>query len=276
MPVQFETDQIKEIVRLALNEDIGSGDITSRIFVPERSETEGTFVAKESGILAGLPVAEYVLSQIDKEVTFTPNIEDGVKIEKGTKIAKIEGSTISILTAERLVLNFLQRLSGIATMTNSFVERVKGYSTRIMDTRKTTPGLRHLERYAVQVGGGHNHRMGLYDQILVKDNHLKIIEADTLDRQNRDVPRGKSVSKIHRLVQRARELTKNEVLIEVEIEDIGIIKTVLEAGVDIVMLDNMSPSEMVKAIKIIKEHDAVEKKNHNETDVDRGFRQYFT
>jgi nicotinate-nucleotide pyrophosphorylase (carboxylating) len=144
-------------------------------------------------------------------------------------------------------------------MTNDFVERVKGYPARIMDTRKTTPGLRYLERYAVRVGGGHNHRMGLYDQILLKDNHLKIIGTNQHKTQSRDVPKDGSMSNIYRLVQRAREVTENEVLIEVEVEDIGSIKTVLEAGVDIIMLDNMSPSEMVKAIKIIKEYEEVKK-----------------
>ncbi|MDR4504774.1 MAG: carboxylating nicotinate-nucleotide diphosphorylase [Candidatus Scalindua sp.] len=260
MQVKFETDQIQEIVHLALKEDIGSGDLTSRIFVPEGSVTEGTFVAKESGIVAGLPVAKYVFSQIDQDLLFTAHVDDGTRILAGTKIAEVKGSTISMLTAERVVLNFLQRLSGIATMTNRFVERVKDYPARIMDTRKTTPGLRYLERYAVRMGGGHNHRMGLYDQILLKDNHLRIIGIDRHETESTDLPRKGSVSTIYRLVQRARKVTGNKVLIEVEVEDISSIKMVLEAGVDIIMLDNMSPSEMVKATKIIEEYEEAEKR----------------
>ena len=261
----LDLENIKEIVLLALKEDIGRGDLTSRIFVPEGSKSEGTFLSKEKGIVAGLPVAKYVLSQIDRELQFTVHIEDGVRINRGTKIASVKGSTLAILAAERLVLNFLQRLSGIATITSKFVERVKGYHARIMDTRKTTPGLRYLERYAVRVGGGHNHRMGLYDQILVKDNHLKILETEHQEKQCRDALKEGGASDIQRLVRRARELTENKVLIEVEVEDIGFIKEVLAAGVDIIMLDNMDPSEMVKAIKMIKESDEANKTSAKHT-----------
>ncbi len=253
MQAIINTDQIKEIVRLALKEDIGSGDITSKIFIPEGSLTEGALIAKESGIVAGLPIANYVFSQVDGEVSFTAHIEDGARIEKGTILARIKGPTISILTAERLVLNFLQRLSGIATMTNRFVKRVSGYPAQIMDTRKTTPGLRYLERYAVRVGGGHNHRMGLYDQILLKDNHLKIVETKAYEKQNGNEFEEGSKLDLSRLVQIAREVTKNGVLIEIEVEDISSIKTVLEAGVDIILLDNMDPSKVVKAIRKIRE-----------------------
>ena len=259
MEYTLDLENIKEIVLLALKEDIGRGDLTSRLFVPEGSESEGIFLSQEKGIVAGLPVAEYVLLQIDRELQFTVHIEEGEEIDKGTKIASVKGSTLSILAAERLVLNFLQRLSGIATTTSKFVEKVKGHHARIMDTRKTTPGLRYLERYAVRVGGGHNHRMGLYDQILVKDNHLKILETDHHGAQCRDLLKEDGASPIQRLVQRARELTENKILIEVEVEDIGFIKEVLAAGVDIIMLDNMDPSEMVKAVKMVKEYDEANK-----------------
>jgi len=178
MQATLNLENISDIVQLAIQEDIGKGDITSEIFIPKDSESYGIFIAKEGGIVAGLPVAKYVLSQIDDNLVFTSNVEEGSRVSKGTAIANVKGSTQSILSAERLVLNFLQRLSGIATLTSKFVEKVKGYKTQIMDTRKTTPGSRSLERYAVRVGGGTNHRMGLYDQILVKDNHLKIIESE--------------------------------------------------------------------------------------------------
>lgn len=178
MQAEFDFEEIKEIVHLAIKEDIGDGDITSKIFIPEGSESEGTIIVKETGIVAGLPVAGYVLSQLDKDLIFTSNIEDGSRVERGTEIARVKGLTISLLSAERVVLNFIQRLSGIATATNRFAEKVKGYKAQIMDTRKTVPGWRYLEKYAVRVGGGVNHRMGLYDHILIKDNHLKIMEYE--------------------------------------------------------------------------------------------------
>ncbi len=241
MQAEFNFKKIKDIVQLAINEDIGTGDITSKIFIPEGSESDGKLIAKEIGIIAGLPVAGYVLSQIDKDLTFTVNIEDGSRVEKGSVIASVKGLTLSLLSAERLVLNFLQRLSGIATATNMFAEKVKGYKTQILDTRKTAPGWRYLEKYAVKIGGGANHRMGLYDQILIKDNHLKIMESE------------KGNGDIGSLVKEAREQVANEVLIEVEVEDLCQIKEMVDAGVDIILLDNMSPSKINEAVEMVKE-----------------------
>lgn len=244
MQAEFDFEEIKEIVHLAIKEDIGDGDITSKIFIPEGSESEGTIIAKEDGIVAGLPVAGYVLSQIDKDLIFTSNIEDGSRVERGTEIARVKGLTISLLSAERLVLNFLQRLSGIATATNRLTEKIKGYKTQIMDTRKTTPGWRYLEKYAVRVGGGSNHRMGLYDQILIKDNHLK---AMGLEKEN--------VAAIGRLVKKARKQIENGALIEVEVEDFSQIKGMLDAGVDIILFDNMEPSKIRKAVDMMKKYE---------------------
>ncbi len=197
MQVELDLEKIKDIVQLAIKEDIGDGDITSKIFIPDGSETEGMLIAKEAGIVAGLPVAGYVLSQIDENLILTSNIEDGSRVKKGTIIGSVKGLTLSLLSAERLVLNFLQRLSGIATATNMFAEKIKGYRTQIMDTRKTAPGWRYLEKYAVRVGGGINHRMGLYDQILIKDNHLKTMGSE------------KENGAISRLVRKAREQIEN-------------------------------------------------------------------
>ncbi|MHC4139673.1 MAG: carboxylating nicotinate-nucleotide diphosphorylase [Planctomycetota bacterium] len=241
MQAEFDFEEIKEIVQLAIKEDIGAGDITSKIFIPEGSESDGKLIAKETGIIAGLPVAEYVLSQIDKDLLLTVNIEDGSRVEKGAVIARVKGLTSSLLSAERLVLNFLQRLSGIATATNMFTERVKGYKTQILDTRKTTPGWRYLEKYAVKTGGGANHRMGLYDQILIKDNHLKIMDSE---KENGDMGS---------LVKKAREQIADEVLIEVEVEDLCQIKDVMDAGVDIILFDNMVPSKVNEAVETVKE-----------------------
>ncbi len=244
MQATLDIDKISNIVQSAIQEDIGKGDITSEIFIPRGSESEGTFIAKEDGIVAGLPVARYVFSQIDKNLVFTSNIEDGSRINKDTTIANVKGSTLSILSAERLVLNFLQRLSGIATLTNRFIEKVKGHKIQIMDTRKTTPVWRYLERYAVRAGGGTNHRMGLYDQILIKDNHLKIMR----------VGREKNGS-FTELIKKARNQIDNGVLIEVEIEDIIHVEDALDASVDIIMFDNMRPTEINTALDMIKEYE---------------------
>ncbi len=241
MQTTLDIKKIKDIVQLAIKEDIGDGDITSKIFIPDGSETEGMLIAKEAGIVAGLPVAGYVLSQIDENLIFTSNIEDGSRVKKGTIIGSVKGLTLSLLSAERLVLNFLQRLSGIATATNRFAEKIKGYRTQIMDTRKTAPGWRYLEKYAVRVGGGINHRMGLYDQILIKDNHLKTMESE---KENGD---------IRRLVKKAREQIENGMLIEVEVEDLCQIKDVVDAGVDIILFDNMEPSKIREAVDMVKE-----------------------
>ena len=241
MQVELDLEKIRDIVQLAIKEDIGDGDITSKIFIPDGFETEGVIIAKEAGIVAGLPVAGYVLSQIDENLIFTSNIEDGSRVKKGTIIGSAKGLTLSLLSAERLVLNFLQRLSGIATATNRFAEKIKGYGTQIMDTRKTAPGWRYLEKYAVRVGGGINHRMGLYDQILIKDNHLKTMGSE------------KENGAISRLVRTAREQIENGMLIEIEVEDLCQIKDVVDAGVDIILFDNMEPSKIREAVDIVKE-----------------------
>ena len=241
MHTELDLEKIKDIVQLAIKEDIGDGDITSKIFIPDGSKTEGMLIAKEAGVVAGLPVAGYVLSQIDENLILTSNIEDGSRVKKGTIIGSVKGLTLSLLSAERLVLNFLQRLSGIATATNRFAEKIKGYRTQIMDTRKTAPGWRYLEKYAVRVGGGINHRMGLYDQILIKDNHLKAMGTE------------KENGTISRLVRKAREQIENGTLIEVEVEDLCQIKEVMDAGVDIILFDNMEPSKIREAVDIVRE-----------------------
>ena len=243
MQVELDLEEIRDVVQLAIKEDIGGGDITSKIFIPDGSETEGVLIAKEAGIVAGLPVAGYVLSQIDENLILTSNIEDGSRVKKGTIIGSVKGLTLSLLSAERLVLNFLQRLSGIATATNRFAEKIKGYRTQIMDTRKTAPGWRYLEKYAVRVGGGINHRMGLYDQILIKDNHLKAMGTE----------KEKENGAISRLVRKAREQIENGMLVEVEVEDLCQIKDVVDAGVDIILFDNMEPSKIREAVDIVKE-----------------------
>ena len=179
MNFKLEPEKIDALIQLAIKEDIGVGDVTTESLIPDSLIAEGSFVAKESGVIAGLPVVEYFFSKLDKGVSLKQNVRDGTFVKKGETIASINGRAKTLLSGERIALNFLQRLSGIATTTAQFVERIKPLKTAIMDTRKTIPGWRYLEKYAVAMGGGVNHRMGLYDQILIKDNHLDILKVET-------------------------------------------------------------------------------------------------
>lgn len=185
-------------------------------------------------MIAGLPVAREVFREVDESVSFRSLVNDGDKVEKGTVIAEVEGSSRSILTGERLALNLLQRMSGIATRTRQFAERIEGFSARLVDTRKTTPGHRMLEKYAVRVGGGHNHRYGLYDAVLIKDNHIKASGG------------------ILAAVNRARAFIPHTMKIEVEVESPEQAEQALRAGADIIMLDNMSLERMKEAVRMIK------------------------
>ncbi|NQT29480.1 MAG: carboxylating nicotinate-nucleotide diphosphorylase, partial [Candidatus Saganbacteria bacterium] len=165
---------IKFIIKIALREDVGEGDITTKALVDKGAKARGEIVAKEAGVVAGLLVAKEVFAQVDRRIKFAPKVKDGAKVKKGKVIATVSGPARGILTGERVALNFLQRMSGIATLTREFVKRAQGAKPQILDTRKTTPGLRALEKYAVKMGGGANHRMGLYDAILIKDNHIEM------------------------------------------------------------------------------------------------------
>ena len=176
MKFDLETEKIDALIQLAIQEDIGTGDITTESLITNSLIVAGAFIAKGNGVIAGLPVVEYFFSKLDKGVSLKQNVKDGTFVKKGEAIASIKGSAKTLLSGERIALNFLQRLSGIATITAQFVERIKPLKIAIMDTRKTVPGWRYLEKYAVAMGGGVNHRMGLYDQILIKDNHLDILK----------------------------------------------------------------------------------------------------
>ena len=226
--------ELESLITEALKEDIPQRDITSENIIPEDHISKAHILAKEEGVLAGLDVALMVFQCIDPSLRFQKKFKDGDEFKKGDILAALEGKTISILKGERVALNFLQRLSGIATLTRKFVEAVKGTSTKILDTRKTTPGLRKLEKYAVRMGGGMNHRMSLSDMVLIKDNHLAVIGG------------------IKEAIERAREKVDKEIKIEVEVKNIEELKEAIEAGADIVMLDNMNISEIKKAVKIAK------------------------
>ena len=218
------------LIELAFEEDIGIGDITTEATVPPVQKGIGTLFAKSEGIVAGLPVAEQVFAKLDATLMFRSFVNDGDAVNAGTPIAEVQGSAKTILIGERTALNFLQRLSGIATLTVQFVEAVADYDTQIVDTRKTAPGWRAVQKYAVRVGGGQNHRFGLYDGVLIKDNHIV------------------AAGGIKNAVQRARRAAPHTAKIEVEVETLNQVDEALKAGADILLLDNMSPSIMKSVV----------------------------
>ena len=228
--------EVNAIIERALEEDLPQGDVTSESIIPFESQSKAVILAEERGILAGISVAEKVFNKIDSSLYFKIKKKDGRKIKKGDVLAELEGRSISLLKGERTALNFLQRLSGIATITHQFVQalEVEGSSTKILDTRKTTPGLRVLEKYAVKMGGGYNHRHSLSDMVLIKDNHIKLIRG------------------ISEAVQLARTKVGPEVKIEVETTSKEDVIESVNSGVDMIMLDNMSLEEMRDIVKLVK------------------------
>jgi len=265
---------IDEIITRALAEDLGAGDVTTGSLMPVEWHGVGFIVIKGEGILAGIGLAEQVFRRVDQQLKVDILMDDGVGVRPGDKVAVLTGSVAGILKGERTALNFLQRLSGIATETNRYVERVQGVPVCIMDTRKTTPGLRALEKYAVRVGGGHNHRAGLGDGILIKDNHLAALRArgltmkEIIARARQDGP--SSVSE--RLPSSSREfppvslggagrrsnLQARQMPVEVEVTSVAEAVEAAEAGADIVMLDNMSLADMRDAVKAVHDRALVE------------------
>jgi nicotinate-nucleotide pyrophosphorylase (carboxylating) len=225
------TPEIDRIIDAALKEDMPDGDITSEGLIPPESVSKAILLSKEDGVLAGIDVAARVFWKIDRQVAFTKKAEDGSSIQAGDTLARIEGPSISLLKGERTALNFLQRLSGIATLTQRFVTCIEGSPTQILDTRKTTPSFRSLEKYAVKMGGGTNHRLSLSDMVLIKDNHLKI------------------VGNISEAVKRAREKVGPDVKIEVETTTLEEVMEAVDSGADMIMLDNMSPERMSTVVE---------------------------
>lgn len=218
-----------------LEEDAGGGDVTSWAVLPADAVVRGFLHVKEDAVLAGLPAAREAFRQADPAIEFAARAEEGAFVAKGTVIAEVSGPARGILTAERLALNLLQRLSGIATATRRFVEAVRDVpGVRIVDTRKTTPGHRFLEKYAVRIGGGHNHRFGLSDAVMIKDNHIK------------------AAGGIRAAVARARASIPHTMTIEVETETLQQVEEALEAGADIIMLDNMPLEDMKEAVRLIR------------------------
>lgn len=228
------------LVKAALAEDIGTGDITTDATVSGRARGTAVFVAKEDCVLAGVFIAEKTFKHLADGISFNAFFKDGDRVKKGGKIAEVSGGLAVILKGERVALNFLQRLSGIATNTDRYVRKVAGTKAKVLDTRKTTPCLRILEKYAVKTGGGYNHRFGLFDAILIKDNHIKAAGSVK-----------KAVSRVNRRYGEA-------VVVEVETTNLREVGEALSCGADIIMLDNMDASKIKKALKIIKGRALVE------------------
>lgn len=260
--MKLNLDEVKPLVKLALAEDVGSGDITTKATVPAGVKAKGRIVAKEKGVISGLEVAELVFKMLESRiprrtstvksqthVRFRTKVKDGDKVEKGQVVAEVAGPAGIILTAERTALNFLQRLSGIATFTAEFVERVKPYKVKIMDTRKTTPGWRVLEKYAVSSGGGCNHRAGLYDGVLIKDNHIQINKCSGAPvlrlKKKREIP------VIGEIIELARKKVSRGMRVEIEVKNFRELKEAVRARADIIMLDNMNIKQMKKAVETV-------------------------
>ncbi|MDR4508422.1 MAG: carboxylating nicotinate-nucleotide diphosphorylase [Candidatus Brocadiaceae bacterium] len=246
MHKNFEPEKIETLVRLAIEEDVGRGDITTQYLIPDNVQAEGNLIAKDEGIIAGLPVVEYVYSRLDKNICCEKMVTDGDHVQPGKIIAAIKGRAKTLLIGERIALNFIQRLSGIATQTALFIGRIQPLRTSLMDTRKTTPGWRYLEKYAVIMGGGTNHRTGLYDQVLIKDNHLDIIGKNLY-------PDSSPASVIGKAVSLIRQKMKHTVLVEVETRTLDEVKGALKAGVDIILFDNMNITQLKEAITLVRE-----------------------
>ncbi len=230
-----ETIACRRLVELALQEDVGGGDLTSLAVIPEALEGRAVFVARAPGVLAGLPAATLVFATLDPRLQFEPLLRDGDAVQPGNRLARVAGPMRAILSGERTALNFLQHLGGIATQTRRYVDAVAGLKCRVLDTRKTLPGWRLLEKYAVRCGGGQNHRVGLFDGVLIKDNHLSAL--------------GHGKKEIRAAVEAARSLHAAAVPIEIEVDNLAELDEALHCTPDIVLLDNMPPEAMREAVR---------------------------
>jgi len=231
---------VRKLIEEALFEDIGPGDITSEAVIPEEASSTAEIIAKQDLVLAGVLIAREVFRKLDPWVQFTPLAHDGSRVPSGSLIAQVQGRTRMLLAGERVALNLLQHLSGIATYTARYVDALKGSRAEILDTRKTLPGLRALEKYAVRTGGGRNHRFGLYDGVLIKDNHIKA--AGGIIKAMADIRK-----KVHPLLK-----------IEVEVKTLDEVREAMAAGATMILLDNMPPALMKQAVGIVGERVLVE------------------
>jgi len=230
----YHQDELRNLVRTALDEDEAFNDLTTIATVVSDRHARGQLVARAEGVLCGVPLAVEAFRQLDPKVTIRVDLEDGAKLRKGSNILYLSGHDRALLAAERVALNFMQRLSGIATLTARYVEAVKGTKAKILDTRKTTPGWRLLEKYAVRAGGGTNHRLNLSAAVLIKDNHLAAVDGD-----------------VALAVRRARDLAPAGTKIEVECDRVEQVRAAVEANADIVMFDNMRPEQMAECVRLV-------------------------
>jgi len=223
------------IITRALGEDIRGGDVTTRLIVPSTAKVTAEIIVKQKAVICGMDVLKWVFAQVDSSIRFKALVSDGARVKPNKKVALLQGPARAILTAERTALNLLGYLSGISTLTSKFVEKAGPGKVKIVDTRKTLPGLRYLAKYAVRTGGGFNHRMGLYDQILVKDNHLKIAGLKL---------------RIKGLIKKIKNEKPKNMKLEVEVKNLKEFREALEAQPDIIMLDNMKLTDIRKMIKL--------------------------
>ncbi len=244
-------EDCRSLIQLAIREDLDRlYDWTTVSLVPNEAQGSASVVARQAGVVAGLPAAQLVLQECDPKLQWKPEVEDGQRITPGDVLATITGSARNLLTAERTLLNLLARLCGVATLARSYVDAVAGTSARIYDTRKTTLGWRRLEKYAVRIGGGFNHRTGLFDAVLIKDNHLAWFA------QSQDEGENVLADAVHRTRDFLAKMVPGggeSVVIEIEVDTLAQLKTVLPAQPDIVLLDNMSPDELESAVGIRNE-----------------------
>ncbi len=241
--MQLNKERVLPIVKAALKEDIGRADITTQSLIDKTASAKAVIVAKEDCVICGVEVAEWVMSEIDYSVRFKPNCKDGASVGEGKEVAYLEGHTASILHAERTMLNFLTFLSGISTRTKQYVDKAKPYEVKILDTRKTIPLLRYLEKYAVFTGGGVNHRMGLYDQVLIKDNHIycrKVLASPG------------SKCSLKGIIEEAKKKNQKGTIVEIEVATLEEFSDALTGKPDIIMLDNMNPKEIAACVEIRK------------------------
>lgn len=252
--MQLDKLRVLPIIKSALKEDIGKGDITTSAVIDKFDTSRAVVTANEDCVVCGLEIAEWVMAQIDYSVRFRPNAKDGAPIGAGKELVFLEGRTASILRAERTMLNFLEFLSGIATATRQYADKVKPYGVKILDTRKTLPLLRYLEKYAVFTGGGSNHRMGLYDQVLVKDNHIKAYSVQRTPHHSLRSGAGQAAYSVKKslaeMVRMARKGNLKGTVVEIEVATIEEFNDALAGKPDIIMLDNMKPHEVRACVEI--------------------------
>jgi nicotinate-nucleotide pyrophosphorylase (carboxylating) len=234
---QLPLEQIRRLVRVALEEDVGAGDATTLSTIPQAAKARCVMVAREAAVIAGLDFAATVFKELDSQVEIESKAADRQRVPPRTPLMTISGGAQAILTGERVALNFVQRLSGVATLTSRFVAAIEGTHARILDTRKTTPGLRRAEKYAVACGGGQNHRIGLFDMVLIKDNHLAAL-------------RDASPNAIAAAVERARERYPS-LKVEVEADTVEQVRQAVDAGADFILLDNMNLDQLRQSVKLV-------------------------